>query len=305
MTDYFERYRDIIDDWEAFRDALSRPLPTCGWSNRLKCSRDQLLRRFSDDGIEASPIEWHPDAFILGDEVHPGRRMEHIAGLFQVQEEAALGAVRFLDLQSGDRVLDMCAAPGNKTAQICIELENTGTVVANDRSYHRLRAVRNTADRLGIVNMVVTEYDAGNLPSDIGRFDAVLADVPCSCTGTSRKNPSVLDDPDQSIESLANTQRAILYKAFQLTRPGGRVVYSTCSYAPEENESVVQDILDRLDYEPRWVECRIPGFRAAPGLTEWQGEAFSPEMSRAMRVWPHHNDTGGFFVAAFEIPEKA
>lgn len=302
MSHYFERYREIIDDWSAFSDAVERTLPLCGWANRLKCTREELLERFEADGVVARPLDWHPDAFLLPDGFHPGRRIEHIIGLFQVQEEAALPPVEFLGITRGDRVLDMCAAPGNKTAQIAIALENSGTVVANDRSYHRMRAVRNTGDRLGLINVVCSEYDAGNLPGAIGHFDSVLADVPCSCEGTSRKNPSALDDPAASIASLANTQRAILWKAFQVCRPGGRVVYSTCSYAPEENEMVIHDILERLDFEPRALECRIEGFESSPGLTEWQGTQFADEMQNAMRVWPHHNDTGGFFVAAFEIP---
>lgn len=305
MFEHFDRYRSIVDDWDAFVEALERPLPTCAWANPIKIGRSELLERLARDGIEGRPLDWHPTAFLLPEALHPGRRIEHILGLFQVQEEAALGAVEFLQSRPGDRVLDMCAAPGNKTAQIAVSMNNSGTVVGNDLSYSRIRALRNTGDRLGLLNVVVTEHDAGNFPNSYGPFDAVLADVPCSCEGTTRKNPGALgNDPMGSIHSVVNSQRAILYKAFQVCRPGGRVVYSTCTYAPEENECVVQDVLDRLDERPQFVACEIEGFESSPGLSSWQGREFDPQMRRAMRVWPHHNDTGGFFVAAFERSEE-
>ncbi len=306
MFEVLERYKPIVDDWNAFMDALERPLPTCAWANTLRVSRDDVVASLAQADIEVRELGWHPDAFILPETLSVGNRIEFIAGLYQVQEEAALVPVHMMNMSEGDRVLDMCAAPGNKSAQLCVTLSNTGTVVANDRSYQRLRAVRNTADRLGLTNIVVTCEDAGNIPDRSGPFDAILADVPCSCEGTSRKNPSALKvSALDSIAKLGGTQRAILAKAFRLVRPGGLVVYATCTYAPEENEDVVQDVLDTLDFEPEWVDARIDGFVSSPGLTTWNDREYDPHMSSCMRVWPHHNDTGGFFVAMFRVPEAS
>lgn len=297
-----ERYRGIVDDWESFIEALNRTLPRCGWVNTLKISAEDLYARLDRDGVEYRRLDWEPNAFIFTDDLanSPGTRIEFYLGYYQIQEEAALVPGKFV---RGQRVLDMCAAPGNKTAQIAVALGNRGTVVANDRSYPRMRAIRNTTDRLGLVNVVMTQYDAANFPAAT-QFDTILADVPCTCEGTSRKNHDALEpeEPDR-LERLGRSQRAILKKAFRLCKPGGRVIYSTCTYAPEENEMVIDDVLKKLPFEPSWVKCELEGFKSSEGLLSWQENSFPAEMSNAMRVWPHHNDTGGFFVAAWDKPE--
>ena len=241
MFESLDRYQPIVEDWDGFQRSLRTTLPTCAWANPLRTNRDRVVQSLEAAGIACRPLKWHPDAFVLPERFRPGHRIEFICGHYQVQEEAALIPVMLMQLQRGQRVLDMCAAPGNKTAQICVALQNTGTVVANDRSYQRLRAARNTADRLGLLNMVVTCSDGSAYPRGAGTFDAVLADVPCSCEGTTRKNPGALKTTAiETSKRLGNTQRALLAKAFALCKPGGVVVYSTCSYAPEENESVVR-----------------------------------------------------------------
>jgi NOL1/NOP2/fmu family ribosome biogenesis protein/23S rRNA U2552 (ribose-2'-O)-methylase RlmE/FtsJ len=209
--------------------------------------------------------------------------------------------VLLLDPQPGERVLDMCAAPGNKTAQIGVRMGNRGTIVANDRSASRMRAARQTFNRLGIVNVTMLTHDAANLPGDLGQFDRVLADVPCSCEGTCRKDPSVLARVTVAdSQRLAGTQQAILRKAVQLCRPGGRIVYATCTFAPEENEQVVDVILRDSAGQLRLLPAELPGFKATAGLTNWAGANFDPALSHARRIWPHHNDSGGFFMAVLE-----
>lgn len=302
----FERYRSLIDDWGAFCEALCRPLPVCVWANNLRLTGSELASHMTATGLEARPLAWWPEAFRLPDfgaetRTGPGARFEYIAGLYHVQEEVSLLPPRLLDPQPGERILDLCAAPGGKTAQMAVAMANRGTVVANDRDFGRLTTLRSTLDRLGVVNVSTTRCDGANYPPEAGLFDRVLADVPCSCEGTSRKSPEVLAKigPGSSLP-LGGVQRALLRKAVQLTRPGGRIVYSTCTYAPEENEEVVADLLQEWAGELRLVEVEIPGLRTAPGLTAWQGRAFPPEMEHAVRIWPHHNDTGGFFVAVLE-----
>ena len=236
---------------------------------------------------------------VLEDGRNPGVRYEYKTGLYNVQEEAAVIPVKILDPQPGERILDMCAAPGNKTAQIAMAMQNRGTVVANDRSAGRHRASRSILDRLGLGNVCLSLHNGTNFPRSAGTFDRVLVDVPCSCEGTSRKQPAVLDEHPQ-YDKLAGVQRGLLQRAFELCEPGGRVVYSTCTYAPEENEEVIDDVLSSLDFDVEWLDCRLDGFDSAPGLTSWRGRSFDSRMSRAMRVWPHLNDTGGFFVAAFD-----
>lgn len=304
MPDFstLERYRPICGNWADFSTALARPLPVVIWANPLRVSAAGLAELLRTDGIPFEPLGWQPGAFRLAADARPGLHWAFWAGLYHVQEEVSLLPVALLNPQPGDRVLDLCAAPGNKTAQIGLRLQNRGTVVANDINAGRMRATRQTLERLGLVNVSTTVADGANYPRRAGLFDRVLVDAPCSCEGTSRKEPEVLrrTGPDFSGRKVG-LQAALLKKAVQLCRPGGRVVYSTCTYAPEENEQVVEAVLrhfggDVLQLRP----ARLPNFAAEPGLTEWQGQKFDPSLVQAMRVWPQQNDTGGFFVAVLE-----
>lgn len=302
MTLPYERYRPLIDDWAAFQAAVVRPLPTVIWANPLKTNADNLQNLMAQRGIPLQPLPWYPGAFYLPNGIQPGLQWEYMAGLFHVQEEVSLLPALFMDVQPTDRVLDMCAAPGSKTAQIGVMMGNRGTLVANDRNVGRMRAVRQVLNRIGLYNVTITTADAGNLPRGMGLFDKVLADVPCTCEGTCRKSPEVMRRVDgDDWQRLARTQTAVLRKAVQMCKVGGRIVYSTCTFAPEENERVVHTILQEFgDAVLRLLPASVPQFHTSPGVTEWQGEAFHPDLRHALRVWPHQNDSGGFFVAVLQ-----
>lgn len=202
-----------------------------------------------------------------------------------------------LGAQPGERVLDLCAAPGNKTAQIALGLGNRGTVAANDISQGRIKALSANLNRLGCLNTTITCWDGASYPRGAGRFDCVLVDAPCSCEGTSRRHPDITERPFQALEKPINRQTLLLHQAFRRCRPGGRILYSTCTYAPEENEAVVDHLLRSFPGEADLLPIRVPGFHIGPGLDGWEGRRFSSAMARAARIWPHHNDTGGFFMA--------
>ncbi|HUF10681.1 MAG TPA: RsmB/NOP family class I SAM-dependent RNA methyltransferase [Rhodothermales bacterium] len=297
-ADRLERYRDIVPDWESFLEALSRPLPQCIWTNTLLTSPDRLASLLSAE--QTNRLAWHPGAFKGPAGFAPGYSLPFIAGWYHTQEEVSLLPAFLLDPRPGERILDLCAAPGNKSAQIAVAMENSGTVVANDRDGIRMRAVRGIFDRLGIINATLTVADAVNFPLEAGLFDRVLADVPCTCEGTTRKHPAALIDSgrDPSL-GMHGQQSAILRRAVQLCRPGGCIVYATCTYAPEENEMVVDRILAESGGDLSLLPARLPGFVSSPGLTSWCGRELESSLSNAMRVWPHQNDTGGFFVAVF------
>jgi NOL1/NOP2/sun family putative RNA methylase len=295
------RYRGIIDDWDAFAAALRRPLAPCVWANPTRLDTTALADLLAGEGIAASPIPWLPGALRLPLDARAGQHWWYCAGLAHAQEEVSQLPVRLLDLVPGQRVLDLCAAPGGKTAQMAFALGNRGTLVANDISHHRIKSLQGNLDRLGVVNVTTTCSDGGNWPSGCGRFDRILVDAPCSSEGTLRRNPSRFGrlDPD-SPERLAPRQRALLDKAIRLLAPGGRLVYSTCTFAPEENELVVADALARWPDRVRIVDAALPGVVTAPGLTHWQGRALDPDLVRCLRIWPHRNDSGGFFMAVLE-----
>ncbi|MEA3336547.1 MAG: RNA methyltransferase [Chloroflexota bacterium] len=313
----FGRYRPIVGDWAAFQEALRRPLPTCIWTNTLRITPDRLAALLAQAGIQVEPLPWYPSAFKLAPDVlentqsiardfRPGRRWEFLAGLYHVQEEVSLLPVVLMDPQPGERVLDLCAAPGNKTAQAAVTMANRGTVVANDRSFLRMRATRQVLERLGLVTVSTVTSNGASFPGEAGLFDRILVDVPCTSEGTSRKKPAILDETGADrFRARSGIQRALLRRAVALCRPGGRIVYSTCTYAPEENEAVVDALLQEsmtAEEGPllRLLPARITGFHSSDGLTEWNGLRFHHSLQHTMRVWPHQNNSGGFFVALLE-----
>lgn len=288
-----DRYRDIVDDWDAFIGACARPLPRVVWANPLRCPED-IAARVIARCPEAVPIDWHAGAWRLPHDARPGRWPEYRLGWLHGQEEAALGAVPALDVEPGMSVLDMCASPGNKTAQIAVSMGDVGSIVANERSNARLAGLRFNLERLGITCAAVTRGDATRYQ---GRdaFDRVLVDAPCTCEGTARKSGAAgREDIEDHRRIVVQVQRALLRKAVRLVRPGGLVVYSTCTFAPEENEAVVDAVKDAIEVEP----VDVPdGLHARPGLAEWDGRRFREDVGNCLRIWPHHNDSGGFFVA--------
>lgn len=284
-----------------FMAAALRPLPTTIWVNPLKTTPQQLIERLQPYDIELTPIGWIDGAFRFPDDMQPGLLWEYMAGLFHVQEEVSMLPIKLLDVQPHHTVLDMCAAPGNKTAQFAVAMDNKGTIIANDRNVGRLKASRQIFNRLGLVNITMLSHDAANLPGSMDHFDRILADVPCTCEGTCRKVPFVMTRASTSnSDKMARIQTAILRKAVQLCKPGGKILYSTCTFAPEENEAVLQAILDEMPDAVRILPAQVEGFVTAPGISEWNGRKFHPSIQNALRVWPHHNDTGGFFMALLE-----
>ena len=296
----FTRYRSLVDDWAAFQESLFQPLPLCIWANPLRVTPDQLADLFAAEGIQSEPLPWYPGGRQLDPDFRPGHHWAFLAGLYHTQEAVSMLPVLLLDPQPGERVLDLCAAPGNKTAQIAVRLANQGTVVANDISGGRMRAARQTFERLGLLNISTTVADGGNYPPAAGLFDKILVDVPCSCEGTTRKEPNVIERIGEAVScKKSGSQKALLRKAVQLCRPGGRIVYATCTYAPEENELVIDAVL--RDYPSlRLVSAEIEGLKTSDGITTWQEQALDPSLRLARRIWPHHNDTGGFFIAVLE-----
>ena len=292
-----ERYRELLaDEAPAFLEAAARPLPVALWANPLRGDPHETSARIRRRCPDARPIPWSPHAWRLPAGATPGRWPEFLLGLVHVQEEAALLPAALLGARPGERVLDACAAPGGKTAQLAAAMADEGCLWAVDRSAGRLTALRRTLERLGVSCAAAICDDAARLPEPFLPFDRVLADVPCSCEGTTRKTRGHRSETsDGSREFLSGLQRRILARALALVRGGGVVVYATCTYAPEENEAV----LDSVPAEVAAIEplAPLPGLRTRPGLAAWQGRAFRPDCAHALRLWPQDNDTGGFFVA--------
>ena len=186
-------------------------------------------------------------------------------------------------------------------------MHNTGTLIANDRDLGRIQALRQSLLRMGLVNTTITCYDGVNYPKDAGYFDRILVDAPCSCEGTIRKNPEVAHRLSRGkLDAMAHIQRLLLEKAVQLCKVGGRIVYSTCTFAPEENEGVVDSVLRKFGAQNlKSIPAKIPEFKTCPGLTRWENQDYHESVQNAVRIWPHHNDTGGFFIAVLKKTGEA
>jgi len=209
------------------------------------------------------------------------------AGKVYVQNEASQLVALLLDAQPGDRVLDLCAAPGSKTTQIADLSQDSVLIVAADLHEHRLRTLVSSAQLQGLRSIRAITLDGLQpLPLPEASFDRVLVDAPCSGTGTLRRNPEIrwrISPAD--IEDLARRQTQLLFNAAQVVRPGGRLVYSTCSVEPDENEAVIQTFLENND-SFRAVELSLNGeLQTAPGQA---------------RTWPQRHGTDGFFICVLE-----
>lgn len=294
---HLRRYAPIVDDVDAFLAAAARPLDRVVWSNPLHGPVERIDARIRALCPEATPVPWRPHTWRLPPDSRPGRWPLHTIGGIYGQEEAALWAGDLLGARPGETVVDLCAAPGGKAAQIAVAMGDRGRLFANERAGGRVPALRRTLDRLGITCAMVTRFDGVHFPDLEGGADRVLADVPCTCEGTTRKaagGRKAAPGLDHR-HSITQVQKALLRAAVRIARPGATIVYATCTYAPEENEAV----LDALDPSQAVIEPIDPpaGLRVAPGLPEWEGAYFRPDVVHAARIWPHHNDTGGFFVA--------
>jgi NOL1/NOP2/sun family putative RNA methylase len=305
------RYAPLVDDEAAFLSACERPLPSVVRVNTIETTVERARAALDAEGVAYEPTDWHPGVLRL-DERGPGTSWPYFHGWLHGQEEVSALPALAVDPRPGEVVWDACAAPGSKTTQLAALMDDAGVLVGNDNNLGRLSALRHNAERLGVSNLVVTNQDARNFsfkpfgegsddPNAVEAFDRALVDAPCSCEGTIRKNPDALDRWTMDhVASVAGVQKGILRRAVQATREGGTVVYSTCTFAPEENEAVLDHVLAEEDCE--LVEWDAPdGFETVPGVTEWEGEEFDPSVELAHRVYPHHNDTGGFFCAKLEV----
>ena len=291
------RYEEIIPAFEEFLRCLREPLPKTVRVNTLKASVEKVLASLEERGIAFERLGWYEHGIKLEGVDRPGNLLEYFLGFIHPQEEVSMIPPLLMELEPGQLVLDLCAAPGSKATQIAQLLDNTGHIVANDVSAERLKLLRDNYERLGVLNMGITAYDGREFPSAC-EFDAVLVDAPCSCEGVVRKDPSVLRALGPRLyRRMHRLQRALLLRAVELVRPGGVVVYSTCTFAPEENELVVDYVLKRLGNSVELEPIELRGLRYEPGLTEWGGHELEPDLALCARFYPHLNDTGGLFVA--------
>jgi 16S rRNA (cytosine967-C5)-methyltransferase len=267
------------EEAEAAAGALGEPASLCLRANRCRTSVEALVRSLESIGRGVHRSTLHADCVLI-DGGDPRRLPGYGEGWFAVQDQASAFVTGALDPQPGDRVLDLCAGPGGKAAHIACSVGTDGEVVAGDLRPERAASVRATAERLGVPVRVLAQ-DAIH-PAVAGGFDRVLVDAPCSGIGSARRRPELLWRPrKEDLSGLARLQVRIAASAADLLRPGGRLVYSVCTFPRAETDAAC-DALVR--HRPELEPLAIAG----------------PDGSAdRIRLWPHRHGSDGMFVAAF------
>ncbi len=298
IPDPFAAYSGLIPDFDTFILNLSSPLPPYLRLNTLKHDEEAIKTRLQSEGIrlEKTPVKWIYRVW-ASEELRSGP--SYYLGLTYPQGLSSSLPVLALDVKPGMAVLDMCAAPGGKTTHIAQIMGDTGTILANDRKFGRITALMANIKRLGITNTVISNCRGEFLSPSI-KFHRVLVDAPCSGEGRYRIfRDGTISHRKQGSTDLTAIQKGLILKGFDLLRPGGRMVYSTCTINPRENEEVVNHLLKKRDaHLIRWQ----PPIAWHHGVTEWQGRLFSQELKHCRRFYPHEIDSTGFFVATIHKP---
>ena len=274
----------------------------------MKTTRKQLAKALTSRGVGLEPVgEWTNIGLkIYESQVPIGATPEYLAGHYMIQSPSSLTPVIALDPRPGEKVLDMCAAPGGKASHCAQLMKNEGFLVANDSKLPRMDALVANLARLGVKISSCVNQDGRDFPKVLGGFDRVLLDAPCSGLGVISHDPSVKQSRTlEDINHTAQLQRELLLAAIDAcdyrSKEGAIVVYSTCSISVQENEQVVQYALEKRDIEI--LEC---GFEfGRPGLTKWQGKLFHPSMKLAKRIYPHTHNMDGFFIVKLKKKSNA
>ena len=271
-----------VEEAERFLRIDNEAAPMTVQVNPLKTDADALARELAGDGVKAVPHGWVPDCFELSGTGDLTTLTAFYQGRFTVQDAAAKLVTYAAGFEKGQDVLDVCAAPGGKSFAAAFAMENEGHILSCDLHENKLRRIREGAQRLGITCIETAAADGRTFREEwAGRFDTVLCDVPCSGLGIIRKKPDIRYKDVHEFKALPDIQRAILENSARYVRPGGVLVYSTCTVLPEENENVTDAFLSS---HPEFIyeEFSLPNGEAAPGY---------------LTLWPQRNGTDGFYLS--------
>ncbi|MBI2580242.1 RsmB/NOP family class I SAM-dependent RNA methyltransferase [Candidatus Woesearchaeota archaeon] len=307
--DFEQRYRSLLgssyDDFLMYSLSYlnksirvnTLKIPIAELKERLQ-QHDLFAEKGQSKGFTLYQVPWCKEGFwVKGERTDFGNLVEHTLGYFYIQEAASMIPAVVLNPQPGEVVLDLCASPGSKTTQMAVMMENKGIVVANDISGDRMKPLGINLQRMGILNVVESQARGQQLQRLKTKFDKILVDAPCSGTGTIRKSPETLKIWNPlMVRRLAGQQKTLIDTAFSLLKPGGTLVYSTCSVEPEENEGVVDFLLQKYPESAILEEIKLDINRSNTVLA-FEKSSYSGEIRKCLRIWPQDNNTEGFFVA--------
>ena len=261
------------DEYQAFLDSYRDEKTSAIRVNTLKLP----IESFKDLGLfnidfERDKISWAVEGYYLSGDVNPGKNPLHDAGAYYIQEPSAMSVVGQTPISEGDRVLDLCAAPGGKSTYILSRLNHKGLLVSNEINPSRIRALGENLERFGAVNSIITNSDSSNLLTFFkGFFDKIFIDAPCSGQGMFRKDDFAIEDWSQDkVDECVAIQRQLIRDAYQMLRAGGMIIYSTCTFTRQENEAIIEDFL---------------------------GDYPDANLLDMDRIWPHRDRGEGHFCA--------
>ncbi|MFH1384723.1 MAG: RsmB/NOP family class I SAM-dependent RNA methyltransferase [Candidatus Omnitrophota bacterium] len=298
---FFERLEQILPD-EIFFPIVEHFFHSAHLTvriNTLKIEREQALRHLTEHNISFNHVSWFPDALSLS-RITPKdfERTDLVKkGFFYRQGLSSMLPVVLLDPQPGEAILDMCAAPGSKTTQIAALMHNKGSIVAIEKVRNRFYKLKSVLDLLGVQNVSCKIIDARRYHPQEERFDKILLDAPCSSEGrfnlSNKKTYSYWSI--RKIKEMARKQKGLILNATRLLKPGGVIVYATCTFAPEENEAVIDWLLRRTS-DVKVMPITLKGVPRYEALKAWQGKKFNPQVDNCLRVFPT-TYMEGFFIA--------
>lgn len=289
------------EEFARYEQSLTEPRYNGLRVNTLKMTPEEFL---NISPFELRPIPWCANGFYYKKEDNPARHPYYHAGFYYIQEPSAMTPASFLPVEPGDKVLDLCAAPGGKTTELGAKLQRKGVLFSNDISISRTKALLHNIELNGISNIVVMSEESSRLASRMeGYFDKILVDAPCSGEGMFRKDPAMVKawEPDK-VELYSSIQRELLVDAAKMLRPGGMMIYSTCTFAPEEDEQSVEFLLEQC---PEMELMELPMYEGFDqGHPQWS-KTGREDLIRCRRLWPHRLGGEGHFVALLHKKEDA
>ena len=257
--------------------------------------------------FQLEPVPWTEEGFYYQAEDRPGKHPFHAAGLYYIQEPSAMAVAEVLDPQPGERILDLSAAPGGKSTHIASKLNNQGLLVSNEIHPTRVKALVENLERFGTKNALITNESPEKLSKVFPEyFDRVIVDAPCSGEGMFRKIPEAIEEWSiEHVQFCAIRQKGILDEAQKMLKPGGILVYSTCTFSPEENEGTIASFIKKY---PEFEIETIPEKLATHfqiGNPEWVtvGDSIN-ELKSTVRLWPHHLAGEGHYIAKLRKKES-
>lgn len=291
---FLDRMEQMLgEEYPAFLQSYEKERYQALRVNPLKADRDAFEAAAP---FTLRPVAWEPNGFYYGKEDAPGKHPYHAAGVYYIQEPSAMAPAAYLDAQPGEKILDLCAAPGGKSTQIAAAMRGEGLLISNEIHPVRAKILSENIERMGIRNAMVTNESPQSLAKVFeAYFDRIMVDAPCSGEGMFRKNADACDEwSPENVTLCAERQAEILEWAASMLRPGGRMVYSTCTFAPEENEGTISQFLAK---HPEFGIADVMHYpQMSSGVAAWTTDP-QPGLERTIRLFPHHVDGEGHYLA--------